>query len=168
MLDGQCGKMSIGDDVPLCARHCKQVTKNISVALSRLRRPSNLTRQPVTDLAPRLANRFRVREYTRIGHHSQKGEQTRPRQSNWTIPAEPFVKPSSCDFVLSKRPHIRVDENVRIYQDHLNVSPSLIESTSAMLSRLPTFTRPKSTERVRNSRRFFGGRFISCRPRRKA
>ena len=145
------GKMSIRHEVRLHSRRCKQFAKDIGMTFGRLRRPCNVACQPRNDLPPRISDRLGTLEYARISDDSQESEQTCPRQSHLGIAAELLVKPAFCDVMLTKRRHVGVDEDVGVdqdhlhdhLQDHLNASPSLIESTSAMLSRLPILTRPR-------------------------
>ena len=64
--------------------------------------------------------------------------------------------------------HMGVYEEVGIYQNHLNASPSATAMTSEMSSRLANWQRPKLTERVSYGFPRRRGLVISLRPCRKA
>jgi hypothetical protein len=62
----------------------------------------------------------------------------------------------------------RINQEIGINQNHLNVSPSATAMTSEISSRLANLQRPKLTERVSYAFSRRGGLIISLRPCRKA
>jgi hypothetical protein len=83
------------------------------------------------------------------------------------IPVELRIQPGTRAFVLSEGADLGTGEKVRVYENHLNDSPSAIARTSAILSTFAARHGPRSTERVRNTRRFFSGAIMHFKPSRR-
>src|ERR1700730_3927110 len=160
--------MGIRNEVCLHTYERQQFPQDFTMPLGRLRNPHHIARQPFENLAPCLSHRPGSFEYPRTEDDTNKTQEAWPRQSNLRPSTECVVEPFLRNSMLRQRGYVRVDQKVGIHQDHLNASPSTIESSSLTLSMLGTLSRPRSTDRVRNGRRSLGRRLMSSRPRRSA
>ncbi len=168
MLDGKCGKVSIGDEICMHARGREKFAEYLAMTLTGLRNPHSLGREPGEHLPPRFRNRRGPFEHTWIGSQSQECKQARPWQANRSYAVKACVEPCTGARVLGKSTDVRVDQQIGVNQYHRKDSPSTVARTSETLSILPARQRPRDTARVRGTRRAGGGDAICPRPWRRA
>ncbi len=138
------------------------------VAFGRLRNPHGVGADPIFDLSPCIADRFRLFKYAGIAHQTNKGEQTRPRQPHTTRSRKLGIKPGSgCD-MIGERAHMGIHEQIRINKDHLKSSPSATASASATSSSRLIRHTPRSTVRVAKGLAGAGGALKWVNPSRRA
>jgi len=138
MLDRKGGQMSIRHEISVHAWQRHQRTQHFAMFLGWLRYPRGFTSEPIENLAPGICGGCGRPEYSRVSHNSHEGKQARPWQPNSRKTAQLSIEPFTRLLMLGRFLEKGINEKIGIDQNHLNVSPSAIASTSAILSRLGT------------------------------
>ncbi len=168
MLDRQSGEMGVGDEIAAYTGQRHEISQDFRMAFCGQGRPRGFTIKPCKHLTPRISGRLCMSENSRIRHDSQERECAGPRQSDGRGAIQLIVEPAPGCVMLRQRADVCVNEDVGIDQYHLKPSPSVIASTSAILSMPAIWSGPRSTDRVRTRRRRFVCALISFMPRRRA
>ena len=79
VLHSQCSQMSVRYEIAIYAWQREKFAEQLGVPLGWLWYPRSFARKPFMYLPPRIANRFRIFEYARIGHQPQEREHAGPR-----------------------------------------------------------------------------------------
>src|SRR5262245_29485097 len=102
MFHSQRSQMSVRYEIAMHARQREKFAQQLGVPFRWLRYPRRFAREPCMYLLPRIANRFRMLKYTRIGHQPQESKHAGPRQADGTGTVELLIEPVSRNTVLSK------------------------------------------------------------------
>ena len=93
--------MSVRDESAVHARQREKFDQQFGVPFRWLRYPCRFTCEPGIYLPPRIANRFGMFEYARIGHQPQESEQANPRETDRTGAVQLLIEPVARYGVLS-------------------------------------------------------------------
>ena len=141
--------MSVRYEVRPHSIACQQCSQNGSVPFPRKGNPDGLTVQPLFHLVPSARERLRPLEDPRICYQPNETQQAGPRQAHTRVPVQLRVEPPPGGAVLRESGDVRIDEEIRIEENHRNGSPSAIASASATSSRFGAKQRPREAVPVR-------------------
>ena len=111
--------------------------------------PDRIEREPALHLLPRASHRDSAIEDSRVGDDAHETQEARPGHPHTRDPIQPLVQPGARAFVLGKAPHLCIDEQVGVEQDHRWVSPSAWANTDATSSRSGSRQSPRAQGSVR-------------------
>jgi hypothetical protein len=119
MFHSQRSEMSVQYEIAMHARQRQKFAQQLGVPFRWLRYPCRFAGEPCLYLPPRIANRFGMFEHARISHQPQENDHAGPRETDRARTVQLLIEPVARYGMLSKRAHVRIDENVGVDQYHL-------------------------------------------------
>ena len=119
MLDRKSRKMGVGDQGARHPRRRHQRPEDFGMARSRFGYPGRLAVEPSHDAQPCFRHGSRRSKDPLIGHKSHKSEEADPRQADARRAVQLLIKPDTRFLVLRIRGGMRINQNIRIDEDHL-------------------------------------------------
>jgi len=160
--------MRVVDVISQNTRRGQQLVQDFSMTLGSHRNPAWFASEPTLYLSPRDGGHRRLPIEPGICDHAQESSDAFPRKANRRHACELTIEPFPGQRVMRRSGIERIDQQIRIKQNHLNCSPSAIASASLTETTSPMRQRPSETGCVRDSLRGLAGAASSFNPRRSA